>query len=197
MYVRLYKRPEKTGWLGWIETVDGEALGYVGKDGHVVFLVMGGVEGRGTRALVNWMDSEGMATEALKQEDWDMFDMFSAPQEKVNVFEEAIINFFMNHPKLELYEGALQRHIMLYPVSRIDEVAQDDQLAARDYWVQLEHPELNTTITYPGAFTRFSEASCDIRRRAPLIGEHNEEIYEKELGYSKDELVILKQGGVI
>jgi hypothetical protein len=33
--------------------------------------------------------------------------------------------------------------------------------------------------------------------RAPLIGEHNLEIYEKELGISREELTILKQGGVI
>lgn len=167
------------------------------KDGHVVFLVMGGVSARGTRALVDWMDSEGMATEALKQEEWENFDMFWAPQEKVNSIEEAIGKFFLKHTKSELYEGALQRHIMLYKVSQINDLAEDDHLAARNYWVEVEHPELGTTVTYPGAFAKFSETGCGIRRRAPLIGEHNEEIYEKELGFSKDELTILKQGGVI
>jgi crotonobetainyl-CoA:carnitine CoA-transferase CaiB-like acyl-CoA transferase len=34
-------------------------------------------------------------------------------------------------------------------------------------------------------------------KRAPLIGEHNDEIYQKELGLSKDELFILKKENVI
>jgi crotonobetainyl-CoA:carnitine CoA-transferase CaiB-like acyl-CoA transferase len=63
--------------------------------------------------------------------------------------------------------------------------------------VELEHPELGTAITYPGAYGFFSESPVKISRRAPLIGEHNEEIYEKELGISKEKLVILKQAGVI
>jgi hypothetical protein len=36
-----------------------------------------------------------------------------------------------------------------------------------------------------------------MRRRAPLIGEHNEEIYHGELGISKEQLIALKNTGVI
>ena len=53
------------------------------------------------------------------------------------------------------------------------------------------------SITYPGVFTNASETPLTISRRAPLIGEHNEEIYEKELGLSREELLILKQAGII
>jgi crotonobetainyl-CoA:carnitine CoA-transferase CaiB-like acyl-CoA transferase len=168
------------------------------QDGHVVFLVQGGMQGAtGMRALVDWMDSEGMATETVKQADWESFDMFWAPQETVDILEEPIMRFFLTHARAELYEGALERHIMLYGVSSINELAEDDQLAARDYWAEVEHPELDATITYPNAFAKFSETGCGIRRRAPLIGEHNEEIYEEELGLSRAEIVTLKQGGVI
>jgi hypothetical protein len=34
-------------------------------------------------------------------------------------------------------------------------------------------------------------------KRAPLIGEHNDEIYVKELGFTEEELVILKRENVI
>jgi crotonobetainyl-CoA:carnitine CoA-transferase CaiB-like acyl-CoA transferase len=56
---------------------------------------------------------------------------------------------------------------------------------------------LCTKITYPGGFARFTEAACGIRFRAPLIGEHNDEVYKKELGLSTEELVALKQRSVI
>jgi crotonobetainyl-CoA:carnitine CoA-transferase CaiB-like acyl-CoA transferase len=42
-----------------------------------------------------------------------------------------------------------------------------------------------------------TEAPWRISRRAPLIGEHNQEIYEEELGLSKDETRLLKEAGVI
>jgi crotonobetainyl-CoA:carnitine CoA-transferase CaiB-like acyl-CoA transferase len=85
----------------------------------------------------------------------------------------------------------------MYAVSDINDLLDDPQMAARKFWVEVEHPELGTTINYPGPFARSSETSCQISRRAPLIGEHNLEVYEEELGISREELVILKQAGVI
>jgi crotonobetainyl-CoA:carnitine CoA-transferase CaiB-like acyl-CoA transferase len=71
------------------------------------------------------------------------------------------------------------------------------QFIERGYWVDIDHPELGTRLTYPGAFVKLSDAECGIRFRAPLIGEHNEEIYVTELGISKQELIALKQSNVI
>ena len=86
---------------------------------------------------------------------------------------------------------------MLLPVYTPSELLGYNQLQARDFWMEVEHPELGRTITYPGAFIKSSEASCTIRRRAPLIGEHNEEIYTGELGLSKQELVLMKEAGIL
>jgi formyl-CoA transferase len=71
------------------------------------------------------------------------------------------------------------------------------QLAARDFWQEIEHPETRITLKYPGAFVRASEASPRVQRRAPHTGEHNIEIYEGELGLSSEEIIMLKQAGVI
>ena len=61
----------------------------------------------------------------------------------------------------------------------------------------MEHPEFDATVTYPGSFARFSAARCGIRRRAPGIGEHNDEIYRAELGLARDDLEALRQEGVV
>jgi len=71
------------------------------------------------------------------------------------------------------------------------------QLKERDYWTDVNHPELEANITYPGAFALFGEGSCEIRRRAPLIGEHNNEVYINELGLTRKELNSLKKSGCI
>ena len=57
--------------------------------------------------------------------------------------------------------------------------------------------KLGDTITYPGPPVRSSEHYWFIRRRAPLIGEHNEEIYGRELGLSSEQLAAMQDSGVI
>jgi len=70
------------------------------------------------------------------------------------------------------------------------------RLREGDFWREINHPELNDTITYPGPFVKLSETSCDIRCSAPRIGEHNLEVYG-ELGLGREELVMMKQTGII
>ena len=86
---------------------------------------------------------------------------------------------------------------MLCPVSTFSEIATNAQLKAREFWTDMRHPELDTTIRYPGAFIKMSETPVAIKRRAPLISEHNLDIYEGELGLSRSELAALEQARII
>ena len=85
---------------------------------------------------------------------------------------------------------------MLYPVCSSKDLLDNVQLEARGFWKQVEHPELGATIVYPGPWAKLSEMKLQIRFRAPLIGEHNQEIYH-ELGISDAELQTLKQASII
>jgi crotonobetainyl-CoA:carnitine CoA-transferase CaiB-like acyl-CoA transferase len=145
------------------------------------------------------MDSEGFATDFLKNIDWFQLDLANPKvnQEYVNGIIEPITKFFKCHTKKELLERAVERHIMLFPLGSAKDTLESPQLAAREYWAEVEHPELGDTITYPGPFVKLSETPVVIRRRAPLIGEHNEDIYVDELGFPRKEMLTLKQAGVI
>ena len=66
-----------------------------------------------------------------------------------------------------------------------------------EFYAGVEHPELGETVTYLGSPYKMTETPRRISRRAPLIGEHNEEIYESELGLSKEEMRRFKQDGVV
>ena len=167
------------------------------KDGHVSWFYWGGVMSLRTNVpMVRWIESEGMANDFLKEFDWSKFGN-TTPQENIDRIEETTARFFLGHTKAELFEGALKHGVQLYPVSTPADMLESTQLAARKFWVEVEHPELSATITYPGAFPSSTEAPPRISRRAPLIGEHNEEIYEKELGMSREKLLALKQAGII
>ncbi|RLC70787.1 MAG: hypothetical protein DRI26_06440 [Chloroflexi bacterium] len=168
------------------------------KDGYVYLRVMGGaVGGEQCQILVQWMDEEGMASESMKQRDWMALDFFTITQEDVDSWEGPIKDFLMTHTREEIYQEALKRRLSIAPVGTPKMLLEDKQLAFRNFWVDVEHPELGTAITYPGWPVHQSETPWRLQRRAPLIGEHNDEIYEKELGFSKEQLSVLKACGVI
>ena len=168
------------------------------KDGYVYAIYWGGqFASRWNSPLVRWIESEGVATDLIKNLDWDSFNMMDITQEIKNIIEEPTLKLFRKFTMAEILEGALKHNAQVYPFATTADIANNPQLASRDFWVELEHPELGTTITYPGSFAKTTELNPRIFRRAPLIGEHNEEIYEKELGISKEKILILKQAKVI
>ncbi len=167
------------------------------KDGYINMPVYGGVLGaRTNRLLAEWMDREGMSDDFLRGIDWDHFDMGQLTQEVWSKIEEVMVRFFKTHTKEELYREALRLNIMVYPVSTPKDIAESEQLDSRHFWIQMEDPELGEMITYPGPGARASLTPVLLRKRAPHIGEHNEEVY-RELRFSRDDLVVLKQSGVI
>ena len=166
-------------------------------DGYVNFPLFGGITGaRTNQALTDWLNSEGLEDDYLNSIDWSEYDMAQTTQEQFDRMALPISEFFMRHTMAELFDGAIERKIMLYPVCSAKEITEDSQLEDRGFWQKLQHPELDDTITYPGAFVKFSETAHGLRRRAPLIGEHNQEVYA-ELGLSNEDLLVLKQNGVI
>ena len=80
-------------------------------------------------------------------------------------------------------------------ISTIDELSDDPQLKDRGYFVDIDHPVAGK-LTYPGAPFKMSETPWQATR-APLLGEHNKEIYGQRLGYSKDDLVRLRERDII
>jgi crotonobetainyl-CoA:carnitine CoA-transferase CaiB-like acyl-CoA transferase len=147
--------------------------------------------------LIRWMDSEGYTNDFIKAFDWNRPDFPKISQEEMDQIEEPTGRFFLAHTKAELLEGAVKYRILMYPVMTTSDMLDNPQLAYRGFWQEVAHPELGVSIKYPGAFTQSTEAPPRISRRAPLIGEHNREVYEGELGVSREEMVRLKEAGAI
>jgi crotonobetainyl-CoA:carnitine CoA-transferase CaiB-like acyl-CoA transferase len=171
------------------------------KDGYV-FLSIGGGATAGmadsTARFVQWMHEEGAAPQWLVKRDWAFeHDTSKMTQEEVDRVINPFVEFLRTKTKSEVSEEAAKRGIMACAVSDTADICHDRHLQARDFWVEIEHPELGQSITYNGPFIKLSEAPMKTFRRAPLIGEHNEEIYEKELGLSREELIRLCEAGVI
>ncbi len=177
------------------------------KDGHVLWFPGGGELGaaRSTKNLVEFANEHGYALE-LKDYDWvGGWNILEMDQETYDRLLAPIEKFFLNMTKMELFEGAARegKEFRVAPINTAADVLKFPQYLAREFFEKVEHPELGETLTYPGwpiklwgpNFTPF--ITHKYQRRAPLIGEHNEEVYHKELGIPKEELVLLKTNGVI
>ena len=69
-------------------------------------------------------------------------------------------------------------------------------LRERGFYVKVEHPVAGT-VDYPGMGPHLSDMEYEVYRPAPLLGQHNQEIFRSEMGYTTEDLVVLRQMGVV
>ena len=169
------------------------------KDGYVNYMVQGGTVAYSTRALLGWMKEDGFETDELDAVDWEDMGYGAITPEFMAQLGKPLGEFFNGHTRAELVQGSLDRRILLFPVATPAALQGHPQLEARGYFKELDHPELGVAVQYPGAFVKSGDGGdiSGLYRRPPLIGEHNVEIYQEELGLSASELDSLKRGGVI
>lgn len=171
------------------------------KDGYVtVGLLFGSSLGPFTRRLIQWIYEEGACDATIRDIDWITFGGQLLKGRGIPEYErvaQAVGDFLRARTKADLLRAALERSLLIAPVTTVDEVVQSEHLAARQYWRPLAHTELGRTFKYPGPFAQFSRTPIAYRRRPPTVGEHNQEIYCQELGMTEARLVELRNQGVI
>jgi len=126
--------------------------------------------------------------------------MFEGASSRRQPYRE-LLDLFIGDLMAELtvetaYHEGQRRHIAVTPIQGALAVARDPHLAARGFFVEVEHPTAGR-LTYPGAPYRHAGTPWRIRRPAPTPGQHNLEVYEDELGLSGAELGALEKRGVI
>jgi CoA:oxalate CoA-transferase len=82
------------------------------------------------------------------------------------------------------------------PVPSFEQVCNDPQLYEREMIIEVEQ-ELSGMVKTPGSLFKMSKTPGNIRYPAPILGEHNLEIYSGMLGYSEKEVAQLSAEGVI
>ena len=169
------------------------------KDGYIAFNIGGGssIYPRVLQALMKWMEEEDRSNDFLKQIDWFGLDMSKVGLEYLGGIQKPIGDFFLAHTKAELYEGAIKRRVMLYPIYTFKDIAESPQLKYRDFWAEIEHEDLGTSITYPGTIARSNVCRFGAPHRAPMVGEHNEEVYGEWLGLSVKDIAEFQESGII
>ena len=109
---------------------------------------------------------------------------------------EYFLLWLLERTRYEVTEACQAESVMMGPIFSVEEMTSDPQMLARKFFVEIEH-QATGKQTYPGNFFKMTETPWQISRPAPLLGEHNEEVYCGMLGYSRQDLVRLRGQGVI
>ncbi|MDY6893572.1 MAG: CoA transferase [Chloroflexota bacterium] len=99
------------------------------------------------------------------------------------------------HTKRECFVACQDAGVLCAPLNTVEDLFWEPHFEKRDYWIEVDHPYTGK-LKYPGHLIKSEETPWLMRRRAPLLGEHNAEIYS-ELGYSKQDMVRLRELDVI
>lgn len=169
-------------------------------DGEYILLMGGGVprDERVWDALIAWMD-ESSAAEDLHEPQFRQA-IFAGPRtpspERVHI-QEVVGRFVQTLSAEEVYRRAQSVHLPWGRVRRPEENLDDPHWDDRGFFVEGELAGYDGKVRYPGAGYRFTATPNLWRRRAPLLGEHNHEVYVGELGLEPADLLALSQSDVV
>lgn len=130
-----------------------------------------------------WAGDPRFATRELRQQNWQHL-------------EPLLAEWTRQHGTDEIFRAAQAARVPAFPVNTMEGIFGWPQLAARAFFQPVGHPAAGSFL-YPTAPYAFTAGGWSLRRPAPLLGEHNEEVLCAWLGHTREDLVALRRAGVI
>jgi len=164
-------------------------------DGNYVCALVGGrLNPRYIGQLAHLLDTNGMAGD-LRDPKYQDPAVITANTS--HIIDGLVADFIASLPAEEVYHRAQERGFTWGAVRPAEALLDDPHLHDRGFWKTVEHDELGRSFTYPGEAAIYNGSPWRISRRAPLIGEHNVEIFCGELGLSRGDLAVLAENRAI
>jgi len=156
------------------------------KDGYTVFITWESVQ---WDRLVAFMENPEWAND-------DKFEDYADRVKHGELLNALLTEWLVNHTQEELYHEGQAAGVPFAMVYTSKDLVDSAHLKARGFFVEIDHPKTGK-VKYPSAPYQFSETPWQVIRPAPLLGEHNEEIFVRRLGHRREELAKLGAAGVI
>jgi benzylsuccinate CoA-transferase BbsF subunit len=86
--------------------------------------------------------------------------------------------------------------VAAFPAFTNKELAEDPHLRSRGFFVELPHAEVGVR-QHAGVPWVFSETPCQVRRPAPCVGQDTDDMLHSVLGYTAEEIALLRERGVL
>jgi crotonobetainyl-CoA:carnitine CoA-transferase CaiB-like acyl-CoA transferase len=153
------------------------------------YIVVGAVEDHHWRALRDLMGTPEWAA----GKEWEsMYYRIYHLMEIAPLIDE----WALKQKKEDIHHKGAKKGIPMGPLNSAKEVMENEQYAARGYFVTVEHPEAGKH-KYAGWPYQMTASPPCVYRPAPLLGQHNQEVFCDILGYSSIKLRRLQQSGAI
>ena len=104
---------------------------------------------------------------------------------------EVLIEALAKWDRKPLFQASGERRLVFGMAQDAGDLFDCPHLRERGFYVEVGHPAAGTA-EYPGMGPSLSEGSYDIRYPAPLLGQHNREVFQDELGYADEKLAALQ-----
>ena len=118
------------------------------------------------------------------------------PENSEDFNREVLMPWLMQHTMQEVWSIAQKARVLSGPIYTSEALMADNHFRDRGMWVDIDHPVAGR-YTYPGRPIIMGESPWQLRRAAPQLGEHNEEVFGEALGYESQDLARLRGVGVI
>jgi crotonobetainyl-CoA:carnitine CoA-transferase CaiB-like acyl-CoA transferase len=133
--------------------------------------------------------------EFMGNPDWASSEMFREPGAHGPELNRRLREWFAQHPREWLYAEGQARGVPIAPYYTPSEVFQSPQQRERGFYSEVYHAATGP-LEYAGAPFQLSETPTTLKR-APLLGEHNGEVYCGLLGYARRDLAALARAGAL
>ena len=130
--------------------------------------------------LLAFMVEEGHGAPGITDRDWvghlRLVRNGEATNEAFVQLRQAVAEFLAQRTKADLFAAALDRKLLLVPVSTFDDLYRSPQLGHRAFWNREVLPDGSTALL-PGHLTRSTRSSAErLHTPAPTIGQHTEAV---------------------
>jgi len=162
--------------------------GFPTKDGFITI--------QGSGAGERWMPRLFKMIGRPELKDDPRFTTPKSRMENIDEFNALLYIWLSEHTKQEVFDAAANARYPMAAVYDTRELVNNPHYRERGFFTEIDHPVAGK-FTYPGALVKMAEAGYAVRRPAPLLGQHNKEIYCDQLGYSLQDLNVLRMRGII
>ncbi len=117
-------------------------------------------------------------------------------QDNADEVDALMLPWLIDHDKVDIFKAGQDSGLGFSFVATMQDILEMEQLLARGYFVELEHPAAGT-LRYPGAPIRPDAEDAWVFRRAPLFGEHTAAVLSEWLGFDDSRISQLAESGAI
>lgn len=137
--------------------------------------------------------------ELMGNPEWAKEDIFKdrmTRAQNMDALRALMDEWLRSNKVLELYRSAQENRIPFAPVNTMQQMYASEHLRERRFFVRFAQPGFGE-LNLPGAPSQYGKTRWSLRRPAPRLGQHSEEVFCGELGLSRERLAALKSAGAI